>query len=116
MNGAVSPNRQICEALGLILQTFPFFYECDSLQLLICVVHVNEDVGPFRIIGAQVIVYIGDIAEATAIVRLVACVGSLIDLSARVVSRLHEFNSKTSDILESFRSLSIWLSLLTATL
>lgn len=52
-------------------------------------------------------------AEAAAAIGLIASIASLIDLSAKVVSRLHEF---TSDIPESFRSLSIQLPLLTATL
>ena len=55
-------------------------------------------------------------AEAAAAIGLAASVASLIDLSVNVVSRLHEFISKTSDIPESFRSLSIQLPLLTATL
>jgi hypothetical protein len=55
-------------------------------------------------------------AEAAAAIGLAASVASLIDLSVNVVSRLHEFTSKTSDIPESFRSLSIQLPLLTATL
>ncbi|EXJ80707.1 hypothetical protein A1O3_06991 [Capronia epimyces CBS 606.96] len=55
-------------------------------------------------------------AEAAAIIGLVASISSLIDLSSRVVSRLHEFTTRTSDIPESFRALSIRLPLLTATL
>ncbi len=55
-------------------------------------------------------------AEAAAIVGLVASIASLIELSTKVVSRLHDFTSKTSDVPESFRSLSIRLPLLTATL
>ncbi|KAL8695783.1 MAG: hypothetical protein Q9201_007959 [Fulgogasparrea decipioides] len=55
-------------------------------------------------------------AEAAAIVGLVASIASLVDLSAKVVSRLREFTSKSSDIPESFRSLSTLLPLLTATL
>jgi hypothetical protein len=54
--------------------------------------------------------------EAAAIIGLVASIASLVDLSARVVSRLHDFTSKTSEIPESFRSLLIRLPLLTATL
>lgn len=57
-----------------------------------------------------------DMAEAAAIVGLVASIGSLVDLSAKVVSRLHDFTSKPSGIPDSFRSLSIRLPLLTATL
>jgi hypothetical protein len=55
-------------------------------------------------------------AEAAAIIGLISSIASLIDLSVKVVSRLHEFTSKTSDIPESFRSLSIRLPLLTAIL
>ncbi|KAL2052347.1 hypothetical protein ABVK25_007506 [Lepraria finkii] len=55
-------------------------------------------------------------AEAAAIVGLVASIASLVDLSAKVVSRLHEFISKSADVPESFRSLWIRLPLLTATL
>jgi hypothetical protein len=55
-------------------------------------------------------------AEAAAIIGLVGSIASLIDLSAKVVSRLHEFTSKTLDIPESFRSLVIRLPLLTETL
>jgi N-terminal domain on NACHT_NTPase and P-loop NTPases/NB-ARC domain len=55
-------------------------------------------------------------AEAAAIVGLVASIASLVQLSAQVVSRLHEFASKTSDIPESFRSLTTRLPLLTTTL
>ena len=55
-------------------------------------------------------------AEAIAAVALVSSIGSLIDLSAKVVSRLHEFTSKTSDIPDWINSLSTRLPLLTATL
>jgi hypothetical protein len=60
----------------------------------------------FPIIGTQVS---ARMAETAAAIGLVASIASLIDLSAKVVSRLHEFTSKTSDIPESFRSLSIQL-------
>jgi hypothetical protein len=70
----------------------------------------------FPIIGTQVTVNVARMAETAAAIGLVASIASLIDLSAKVVSRLHEFTSKTSDIPESFRSLSIQLPLLTATL
>ena len=70
----------------------------------------------FPAIGAQANVDVNDMAEAAAIIGLISSIASLIDLSAKVVSRLHEFTSKTSDIPESFRSLSIRLPLLTATL
>ncbi|KAL8784584.1 MAG: hypothetical protein Q9195_008985 [Heterodermia aff. obscurata] len=55
-------------------------------------------------------------AEAAAIVGLVASIASLVDLSAKVVSRLRDFTSKSSDVPESFRSLSTRLPLLTTTL
>jgi hypothetical protein len=55
-------------------------------------------------------------AEVVAIIQLVSSIASLIDLSAKVASRLHEFAFKTSDIPESFGSLSVQLPLLTATL
>jgi hypothetical protein len=55
-------------------------------------------------------------AEAAAIIGLVSSIVSLVELSTKVVSRLHEFISKASEIPESFRSLSIRLPLLTATL
>ena len=55
-------------------------------------------------------------AEAVTIVGLVASIASLVELSAKVLSRLHEFNSKSSEVPESFRSLSTRLPLLTATI
>jgi hypothetical protein len=55
-------------------------------------------------------------AEAAAIIGLVSSIASLVEISAKVVSRLREFASKTSEIPESFRSLLIRLPLLTATL
>ncbi len=55
-------------------------------------------------------------AEAIAIVGLVSSIASLVELSAGVVSRLYEFTSKSSEVPESFRSLSIRLPLLTVTL
>lgn len=55
-------------------------------------------------------------AEAVAIVGLVASIASLVDLSAKVVSRLHEFTSKSVDVPKSFRSLGVRLPLLTLTL
>ena len=55
-------------------------------------------------------------AEAVAIVGLVASIATLVELSAKIVSRLHDFTSKPSEIPESFRSLSTRLPLLTTTL
>lgn len=60
--------------------------------------------------------YVTNMAEAAAVVGLVASIASLFDLSAKVASRLRDFTSKSSDIPESFRSLSTRLPLLTATL
>lgn len=55
-------------------------------------------------------------AEAAAVIGLVASIATLVELTAKVVSRLHEFTSKSSEVPESFRSLSTRLPLLTATL
>ena len=55
-------------------------------------------------------------AEAAAIVGLVASIASLVDLGAKVVSRLQEFTSKSSDVPNSFRSLSGRMPLLSVTL
>lgn len=55
-------------------------------------------------------------AEAAAAICLIASIASLIDLGAKVASRLHEFVSKTSDVPESLRSLSTRLPLLTSSL
>ena len=67
-------------------------------------------------VGNQVNIHVTNMAEAAAIIGLVASIASLVELSAKVVSRLHDFTSKTADIPESFRSLSTRLPLLTATL
>jgi hypothetical protein len=48
-------------------------------------------------------------AEAAAVIELVSSIASLVDLSAKVVSRPRDFASKTSNIPESFRSLSTQL-------
>lgn len=57
-----------------------------------------------------------NMAEAAAILGLISSIASLVDLSAKVVSRLYEFADKTSDVPESFRALSTRLPLLTTTL
>lgn len=67
-------------------------------------------------IGIQGNVHVTNMAEVVAIVGLVASIASLVDLSAKVVSRLRGFTSKSSEVPESFRSLSTRLPLLTATL
>ena len=61
-------------------------------------------------------IYIADMAEAIAIVGLTASIASLIDLSAKVLSRQREFASNLSDIPQSFRFIWTELPLLTATL
>lgn len=61
-------------------------------------------------------IHVTDMAEVVAIVGLVASIASLVEPSAKVVSRLHDFTSKSSEVPESFRSLSTRLPLLTATL
>ncbi|KAK0516318.1 hypothetical protein JMJ35_000921 [Cladonia borealis] len=55
-------------------------------------------------------------AEAAAVIGLVASIATLVELTAKVVSRLHEFSSKSSEVPESFRSLSTRLPLLMVTL
>jgi hypothetical protein len=78
--------------------------------------HVEVNVLLVRIVGRRVDINVADMAEAAAIVGLVASITSLVELSARIVSRLHEFTSKATEIPESFRSLFIRLPLLAATL
>jgi hypothetical protein len=55
-------------------------------------------------------------AEAAAVLGLVSSIASLLDLGAKVVSRLREFTAKASDVPESFGALSTRLSLLITTL
>ncbi len=66
--------------------------------------------------GIQVGIHATTMAEAAAVIGLVASIASLVELTAKVVSRLHDFTSKSSELPESFRSLSTRLPLLTATL
>jgi len=82
----------------------------------VCVVYVKAYVVLILIVSIQIGIHITAMAEAAAIVGLVASIASLVDLSAKVVSRLHDFTSKSSEVPESFRSLSTRLPLLTATL
>ena len=70
----------------------------------------------YLVINFQAGINVADMAEAIAVVGLVASIASLVDLSAKVVTRLQEFTSKTADIPESFRSLWVRLPLLTASL
>ena len=55
-------------------------------------------------------------AEVAASIGLIASIASIIDLSAKVISRLQDFSSEISAAPESFRSLWNRLPLLTATL
>lgn len=82
-----------------------------------CPLHVEVNVLPVRVVvGRLVNGNVADMAEAAAVIGLVASIASLVELSTKVVSRLHEFTSKASEIPESLRSLLIRLPLLTATL
>lgn len=78
--------------------------------------HIGGNAALIHIIDIQVSSHATSMAEAAAIIGLVASIASLVDVSAKVISRLHEFASKSSDIPESFRSLRIRLPLLTVTL
>lgn len=55
-------------------------------------------------------------AEVAAAIGLVASIASLVDLSVKVITRLSQFTSQTTDVPESFRSLTDGLPLLTGTL
>jgi hypothetical protein len=55
-------------------------------------------------------------AEALAIVSVVASIVQLVDFSTRVVSRLDEFYSVTKEVPESFRHIKTELPLLATTL
>lgn len=67
-------------------------------------------------VGSQIGIHVTTMAEAAAIIGLVASIASLINLTAKVISRLRESTSKSSELPESFRSLLTRLPLLTATL
>lgn len=81
-----------------------------------CLVYVKQYVLPILFGGIQVGIHATTMAEAAAVIGLVASIASLVELTAKVVSRLHDFTSKSSELPESFRSLSTRLPLLTATL
>ena len=85
-------------------------------RLFARVVHIDANIVLVPIIGIQVSIHVTDMAEAAAVVGLVASIASLVDISAKVISRLHDFISKSSDVPESFCSLSTRLPLLTVTL
>ena len=76
----------------------------------VCIAHVTATV------GIQGNVHVTNMAEAAAIIGLVASIASLVDLGAKVVSRLHDFTSKSLEVPELLHSLSTRLPLLTATL
>ena len=97
-------------------RSFRWIAKCAFHQLFTCVARVEGDVVLIPIIDIQVSIHVTDMADAAAIVGLVASIASLVDLSVKVVSRLHDFTSESSDVPESFRSLWIRLPLLTATL
>ena len=59
---------------------------------------------------------VAEMAEVIAIVGLVASIASLLDLSAKVLSRQRDFASNLSDVPQLFRSVWTQLPLLTATL
>lgn len=80
-----------------------------------CAVYVKEYVLLTLVVGIQVGVHITAMAEAAAVIGLVASIATLVELTAKVVSRLHEFASE-SEVPESFRSLSTRLTMLTAIL
>ena len=80
------------------------------------VVYVKSYVVFILLVGIQVGIHVTDMAEAAAVIGLVASIATLVELTAKVVSRLHEFSSKSSEVPESFRSLSTRLPLLMVTL
>ncbi|KAI4090169.1 MAG: hypothetical protein L6R37_007936 [Teloschistes peruensis] len=84
--------------------------------LCLYMVHADTNVVLVFILGIQVSIQVTHMAEAAATIGLVASIASLIDLSAKVASRIRDFTSKSSDVPETFRSLSTRLPLLTATL
>ena len=69
-----------------------------------CVVYVKAYVVLILIVGIQVGIHITAMAEAAAVIGLVASIATLVELTAKVVSRLHEFTSKASEVPESCRS------------
>lgn len=77
------------------------------------IVPINDIYILVPIIRIQAKTHLTNMGEAAAVVRLLASIASLIDLSVKVVTRLHEFASETSDVPESFRSLWVRLPLLT---
>jgi len=89
---------------------------CAFVQLFVYVAQVEVNALLIFILEIQLGALVISMAEAAAIVGLVASIASLVDISTKVVSRLIDFTSKSLDIPESFRSLCIRLPLLTITL
>ncbi|KAL8763280.1 MAG: hypothetical protein Q9194_007384, partial [Teloschistes cf. exilis] len=87
-----------------------------ALFLCLFVVHIDTNIVLVSILGIEVSIQVAYMAEAAAAVGLVASIASLIDLSAKVISRIRDFTSKSSDVPETFRALFTRLPLLTATL
>lgn len=93
-------------------QCSPFVREKGESELNKSKVGMQDEIT----LGAQTSVDVADMSEAATIIGLVASIASLVDLSAKVVSRLHDFTSETSDIPDSCHALLVRLPLLTATL
>jgi hypothetical protein len=55
-------------------------------------------------------------AEAAAVLGLVSAIVQLVDFSNKVIHRLHEFTSATTDVPESFQSIKVQLPLFVTTL
>jgi hypothetical protein len=72
--------------LRLVFTAFYLSARCTITQLLVPLVGVN--VLPFGIVGIRASVNDANMAEAAAIIGLVSPIASLVDLSAKVVSRL----------------------------
>ena len=101
-----------CKALHHRTQSI---LKCVCLQLLLYVVHADVYIISL-VCSLWVNIDVGDMAEGIAIVGLVASIVTLVDLSAKVLSRQRDFSSNLSDVPQSFRSVWTQLPLLTATL
>jgi hypothetical protein len=55
-------------------------------------------------------------AEAVAVLGLVSAIVQLVDFSSKVIHRLHEFTSATTDVPDSFQSIKVQLPLFVTTL
>ena len=63
-------------------------------------------------VDIHISIHVTTMAEAAVVIGLVASIASLVELTAKVFSRLYESTFKSSKIPESFRSLSTRLPLL----